>query len=262
MSNKVFISHAAKDSELIDAFYNFLHDGMGISDIFCSSKKGSLGIGEDFINRIREELRGCEAVIFLITPEYLKSPFCLIEMGAAWALGKYVKPVLVPPLTFGDLCKPLERTQAVMINDLEGLDTLYKELGKLNITTASSLHFVDALKRFLPSCGILTPDEKGVYRAVITEIYRVPKGDAYYYKIKGKISVEDLKKGRNTEKLDRWDVEQQWISARFVKVENLRVGDILEFELDGGDFMEGVKHGGKLLTDVRNLYYKNPRILM
>lgn len=261
MANKVFISHAAKDKELVDAFCEFFENGMGVRDIFCSSKSGCLGIGEDFIRRIREEVCGCEYVIFLITPEYLKSSFCQIEMGAAWALGKQIIPIIVPPLTFSDLNKPMDDKQAIKLTNKEGLDQMYRELLQKGIATTGALQFVDGLKKFILNCGILEADENGVYQAVISEIYRTPKGDAYYYKLKGKISKADLEKQGFTDHLDRWEAEQQWISARYVRVEGLREGDVLAFEFDNGDFKEEVTHGKQVLKDVRNLYYKNPRIV-
>lgn len=39
----------------------------------------------------------------MLTPSYIKSPFCLAEMGAAWALGQIIYLILVSPLKFSDL---------------------------------------------------------------------------------------------------------------------------------------------------------------
>lgn len=261
MANKIFISHVAEERELVDAFCELLESGMGVHDIFCSSKDGCLRQGEDFINRIREEVCGCEVVIFLITPEYLKRPFCQIEMGAAWALGKQFKPIVVPPLTFKDLNKPMDDKQAIMLTNEKGLDQLFQELLKQGIATAGALQFVEALKKFKLNCGILEADKKGVYRAIVTEIYKKPGEDVYYYKIKGKILKPDLIKHKVGDHLECWEKEQQWVSARFEKVEGLREGDVLGFELAGGDFREELRHGSQVLTNVRNLYYKNPYIV-
>ena len=261
MASKVFISHVAEDKELVDDFCELLEDGMGIHDIFCSSKNGCLGIGEDFIRRIREEVCGCEVVIFLITQKYLKSPFCQIEMGAAWALGKQIKPIVVQPLTFKDLNKPMDDHQAISLTDEDGLDQLFRELLKQGIATAGALHFVNALKKFKLNCGILEADSKGIYRAIVTEIYKRPGEDVYFYKLKGKILEPDLVKHKVGNHFECWEKEQQWISARYEKVEGLREGDVLAFKLAGGDFKEELRHGSQILQNVRNLYYRNPHIV-
>ena len=47
-----------------------------------------------FIEKIRRNLQECETVISIITEEYLESTFCLVEMGAAWAMSKHYFPLV------------------------------------------------------------------------------------------------------------------------------------------------------------------------
>lgn len=83
------------------------------SDIFCTSLTGNLPTGEAFIPAIREALVNCKIVIFLITEAYMESQFCLAELGAAWALGQTIVPLLVPPLTHEDIARtPLKDVNA------------------------------------------------------------------------------------------------------------------------------------------------------
>ena len=263
MSNKIFISHAAADKQLVKAFVELLHDGMDINkdEIFCTSITGSLGIGEEFISRIREEIAGCEDVIFLITPEYKRSFMCLIEMGAAWALGKNIKPIIVPPLTFDDLEKPLDSRQAIMITDKDGLDQLFGELKVQKIASAGSRHFVEKLDEFILKCGILTADENGYYQAVVTEIYEVPGSTLCFYRLNGRVNKTELEKLSPSENFTNWNQEDHWIDARYTKVSGLREGDVIAFELTGSSYTEKINHGTKVLRKVRNLYYKNPYIV-
>lgn len=104
---KIFISYSSKNKELTEKFIEFLQLGMGIGreDIFCTVSAHTLKTGEPFIEAIRKELKDCEAVISLITEDYLNSKFCLIEAGAAWAMSKRYFPLLTVP--FSDLAGTL-----------------------------------------------------------------------------------------------------------------------------------------------------------
>ena len=101
MSNLIFLSHSTKDKDLVDRFVDFLDVTFKIdrSEIYCTSLKGTKRIrtGDNFINDIRENITSTEVVLYL-TPNFLKSNFCLSELGASWALGKKIYPILVPPL--------------------------------------------------------------------------------------------------------------------------------------------------------------------
>ncbi len=121
---KVFISHSSEDKELVMLFVNLLTQGFHIdnNEIFCTSMDNSLRIGEDFIKSIKEELHDSEIVIFIITPNYIASKFCIMEMGAAWAFKNNIVPIIVPPLDFSVLNDtPMKSIQALILNDGEEL---------------------------------------------------------------------------------------------------------------------------------------------
>ena len=94
---KVFISFSSKNQQLAEKFLEFLQLGMGLRrrDVFCTAFPEKLQTGENFIETIRQQMQECDTVISLITAEYLQSPFCLVEMGAAWALCKQYFPLLL-----------------------------------------------------------------------------------------------------------------------------------------------------------------------
>ena len=121
---KIFISHSSEDKELVLLFVDLLSQGFHIdkNDIFCTSMDNSLRVGEDFIKNIKEELHDSEIVIFLITPNYIASNFCVMEMGAAWAYKNNIIPIIVPPLDFNVLNDtPMKTIQAMILNDSEEL---------------------------------------------------------------------------------------------------------------------------------------------
>lgn len=117
---KIFISHSSEDKELVLMFVNLLTHGFHIdnNEIFCTSMDNSLKVGEDFIVSIKENLKESEIVLFLITPNYIASKFCIMEMGAAWAFKNNIVPIIVPPLDYNVLNDtPMKTIQGMILND-------------------------------------------------------------------------------------------------------------------------------------------------
>ena len=126
---KVFISHAAADRELADAFVRFLRLGGDLrrGEILCTSLEGTnVAWGEDFVAEIRRELTGSRLVVQLLTPAFLESSFCVCELGAQWAMGLVCFPILVPPVTYADLPSVSEHLNVPRIDEPRELDGLYR----------------------------------------------------------------------------------------------------------------------------------------
>ena len=120
------------------------------SDIFCTSLTGNLPTGEAFIPAIREALVNCKIVIFLITEAYMESQFCLAELGAAWALGQTIVPLLVPPLTHEDIARtPLQGCQCLNLFERQTLDQLGTDFQKKKIGSFHLTYFNEYAEEFL-----------------------------------------------------------------------------------------------------------------
>ena len=104
-TKRIFISHASKDSELGKEFLKALVKiGIDKNDIFYSSQYHTgVGLGEDFHKVIKDTLKKCEIVIFLLTKNFYKSAACLNEMGAAWIENKKIVPILLDGLKHTDM---------------------------------------------------------------------------------------------------------------------------------------------------------------
>ena len=66
---------------------DLLHAGVGVhpNDIFCSSLPGmDIPTGAAFVGHIKSQVTHPELVLMIITPAFLKSPFCSHEVGASW----------------------------------------------------------------------------------------------------------------------------------------------------------------------------------
>ena len=135
--NGIFISHSTKNKELVERLVEFLRSGMGIenSKIFCTSINGTLPTGKDFVQIIKQEVKEREMVIALITPEYLESQFCMMELGAAWIEAEYLCPILAGGVEYRDLSEsPLQGIQMRKIDKEEDLCAVYNEkIGRAHV---------------------------------------------------------------------------------------------------------------------------------
>lgn len=138
---RIFISHAQSDEPLIHAFVDLLHLGLNLKqeNIFCTSLEGT-GIprGSNFVEFIKQEFKGSEFVIVVITPAFYESLFCLCELGATWILGRDFIPLLVPPLDYDDLKAVLIGTQSGSINDKRTLNELRDRLVAVGIASGAT----------------------------------------------------------------------------------------------------------------------------
>lgn len=106
MNRKIFISHAASDSEIGEKFLKFLISlGYDTKNIFYSSKyHNGVEIGKNFPNVVREKFIQADIIVLLLTENFYKSYYCVCEEGAAWiSNNKEIVPVLLGDLTFGDM---------------------------------------------------------------------------------------------------------------------------------------------------------------
>ena len=105
--NKVFISHAGEDKDVIEKLVDLLSRiGLNSNNLFCSSIPGFMirqGSG-DIFEHLRSEFNDNNLfVIFMLSRNYYNSAACLNEMGAAWILQKQYQTILLPGFNFDDI---------------------------------------------------------------------------------------------------------------------------------------------------------------
>lgn len=159
----IFISHAAKDKELVEEVVDLLQVGVGVhpDSLFCSSLPG-MGIptGTDFISYIKSKVQNPDLVLLVVTPDFLKGQFCNNEVGASWALSLPIRPLLVPPLEFDDVRGVLAGTQIAKLNDKEKLSDLRDEIiEKLCLKPLKTSHWERKRDRFLVRLGEMMPGQ-------------------------------------------------------------------------------------------------------
>ena len=117
----VFISHATIDQRLHNSIYALLVNGFGIRKdcIFSSSIARCMKTKENFIDTIKTNIRNCDVIILLMTSSYMRSLFCLAELGAAWVLDKNIVPIVIDPVRVEEYNKtPLQGMQFRKLNKL------------------------------------------------------------------------------------------------------------------------------------------------
>ena len=126
----IFISHSSADQKAADDIKASLAQ-FGFEQVFLDfDKDGGIGAGENWERRLYEELARSHAVILVLTPNWLASTWCRIELAQARALGKVILPVLCAPL--GERFV-LPEVQAVDLVDLNagGLERLGQRLNAI-----------------------------------------------------------------------------------------------------------------------------------
>ncbi len=126
----IFISHSSLDQKAADDMKASL-SGFGFEQVFLDFDKDSgIGAGENWERRLYEELARCHAVVLVLTPNWLASTWCRIELAQARALGKVILPVMCAPL--GEKFV-LPEVQAVDLVDWNagGLDRLGQRLNAI-----------------------------------------------------------------------------------------------------------------------------------
>lgn len=228
---KVFISYCSKDQKLVKCFIEFLQLGMGMdkSTIFCTVYPEMLETGESFIENIQKRLYECDAMISIITQEYLNSKFCLLEMGAAWALSKKKFPIVTVPYDML-IGTPFQDLQMRKIDSVEDMSVIYDELHKCNILeefqTAEFnkrvVDFVNEIRKIIykGTKESIEKDTNGYYETDIISVRTITDKKYRCYRIRGKIANPP----------DNQQADSDWLFYFATAFPELQVGDKVRFK--------------------------------
>ena len=132
---RIFISHSIKNEKIVLKFAEFLESINSEIEVFCSSEKGSIGTGKNFVKTIFDELDACDLFIPVLSREYYESKFCMIELGVAYSYlikkyksngEDYIFPYALYPVTKSQALAgtPMMNIQVGEINDKEDIRSL------------------------------------------------------------------------------------------------------------------------------------------
>jgi WD40 repeat protein len=112
--SRIFISHATPDNAKTRAIIEWIVSrGWPREDIFVDFD--DIAGGERWREALKQASTRCEAVVFLISPEWAQRPWCKGEATTAQLLGKEIIPVLIEPTPYDDY-GPLLRDEYQLID--------------------------------------------------------------------------------------------------------------------------------------------------
>lgn len=103
-TKKIFLSHRSSDKEYGDAIEKLLM-GLGLKDdqlIYTSHSLHKIPLGKKIFDYLRDNINDQVFMVILWSNEYLESPACLSEMGAAWVLQTDYLCIYTPNFSFGN----------------------------------------------------------------------------------------------------------------------------------------------------------------
>lgn len=132
---RLFLSHSFQDESLGRAFVDLVRlAGVPSDRVFCTAQR-STGPrpGRPLNSGILRALKSSVLLVMLASPGYLASAFCRYEVGAAWALGVELFPLLVPPASVADLTDLTRGDLVCRVDERADLGALRSRLGELGL---------------------------------------------------------------------------------------------------------------------------------
>lgn len=130
----IFISHSSADKDYIEAVIELLEDlGLHDEDIVCSSiPPYCVPLGNKVYEWLVDKFQNYQLhVFFMLSENYYKSPACLNEMGAAWAMKQKWTGILLPEFGFDKIAGCIDSTQISIKLDDSDKRTLKYRLDEL-----------------------------------------------------------------------------------------------------------------------------------
>lgn len=100
----IFLSHRSNDKAYGDALREFIV-GLGVQNnqlIYTSHPLHKIPLDKNIYDYLRENINSQIFMIILWSDDYLESPACLNEMGAAWVTQSDYTNIYVPTFSFGN----------------------------------------------------------------------------------------------------------------------------------------------------------------
>jgi hypothetical protein len=124
---KVFISYSRKDSA---EFADELLAGLKVAGFAPFLDRHDIAAGEDWEARLGGLIAQSDTVVFVVSPEAVKSDRCVWEVDRTIELSKRLLPVIFKPVTEHDIPEKLSRLQFVRFDTGRGITRPLAELAE------------------------------------------------------------------------------------------------------------------------------------
>jgi len=128
---------------------------------------------------MKKQIQSPKLVILLMTPRYMESWFCLMELGATWAKSLKALPIIVPPIKFNVVSSTLGLKQGWSIDNAAKLIDLRQMIQATGIAleprtehdwdkkrAAWKVDLRNLLKNLAPATNVSASDHKAVQNEV------------------------------------------------------------------------------------------------
>src|SRR5215467_2570685 len=116
---KVFISYSRRDAS---EFADELAAGLELAGFAPFLDRHDISAGEDWEARLGGLIAQSDTVVFVVTPESVKSQRCVWEVDQTVGLSKRLIPVIHKPVADRDIPQQLSRLQFVRFDSGRGLN--------------------------------------------------------------------------------------------------------------------------------------------
>ncbi|MGQ0774634.1 MAG: nSTAND1 domain-containing NTPase [Pseudonocardiales bacterium] len=132
---RVFVSHASEDLGLAREVHRWLIDA-GHEVFLAQDLRDGIAVGEQWEQRLHDELRGADAVVCVLTSAFLASRWCTAEIAIARSRGSRLLPVQAEPgvvdpmlasVQHADLTGDPDAVRPFLIEALRLVDTAWPE---------------------------------------------------------------------------------------------------------------------------------------
>jgi hypothetical protein len=114
--SRIFLSHSSANNAEASAIKKWMASH-GWDDVFLDADpKDGLKAGEQWQEALKRAAERCEMVVFLVSPEWARSKWCLAEFLLAKSLNKRIFAAIIAPTPFADI--PSEMTAEWQLVDL------------------------------------------------------------------------------------------------------------------------------------------------
>jgi hypothetical protein len=113
LMTQVFLSHAEEDESVMEPIRNSLRR----ESFTVWTNKTDIQMGEAFQDAINRGIEEADNVVYLLSPESLKSKFCQQELDYALSLNKRIIPILVRETDFNQVPPALQLLQCIDLTD-------------------------------------------------------------------------------------------------------------------------------------------------
>ncbi len=126
---KIFLSFSSQELELAKVLNRILNNAFQ-GQINCFIANTDIGAGELWEERIKIALKGNDAILTILTPDFVSRPWAYLEWAAFWLNDKNTYVLVTEDVDIDNLIAPIKQRQIVRLNNEDSIKNLIKTLSE------------------------------------------------------------------------------------------------------------------------------------